>query len=75
MRQMRRRRPSGRAPKALQKRRARSGSGANVRKQKSQTRHKTCGLAPEPEVGFEPTTYALRERCSTTELSGRDPRP
>gem|GEM_PF-5694808 len=24
----------------------------------------------EPEVGFEPTTCALRVRCSTTELPG-----
>ena len=28
-------------------------------------------LAMEPKIGFEPTTYALRVRCSTTELPGR----
>ena len=26
---------------------------------------------PEPEMGFEPMTCALRVRCSTTELPGR----
>ena len=28
-------------------------------------------LAFEPEAGIEPATYALRVRCSTTELPGR----
>ncbi len=26
----------------------------------------------EPEAGIGPATYALRVRCSTTELPGRD---
>ena len=30
-------------------------------------------LKMEPRIGFEPTTYALRMRCSTTELSRHKP--
>ena len=33
--------------------------------------HETIYLM-EPEAGIGPATYALRVRCSTTELPGRD---
>ncbi len=33
--------------------------------------HETHYLV-EPEAGIGPATYALRVRCSTTELPGRD---
>ncbi len=29
-------------------------------------------MVMEPEAGIGPATYALRVRCSTTELPGRD---
>src|SRR5262245_45043354 len=31
-------------------------------------------VSPEPMVGFEPTTPALRKRCSTAELHRQNPR-
>jgi hypothetical protein len=46
-----------------------SGLGAEVREQKTAKRGWSAPCRKlEPMVGIEPTTYGLRNRCSTTEL-------